>query len=84
MHLAVTSNNQWQFEVQGYFEEEAVYSYTEYLAGVDSGKYENIPAPQIAIDYWKLKPDARLRDVIIVVRADEVEHRDVNMILQIN
>ena len=64
--------------VVGYFEEEAVYSYTEYLAGVDSGKYENIPAPQIAIDYWKLQPDARLRDVIIVVRADEVEHRDVN------
>ena len=64
--------------VVGYFEEEAVYSYTEYLAGVDSGKYENIPAPQIAIDYWKLQLDARLRDVIIVVRADEVEHRDVN------
>lgn len=64
--------------VVGYFEEEAVYSYTEYLAGVDSGKYENIPAPQIAIDYWKLQPDATLRDVIIVVRADEVEHRDVN------
>ena len=64
--------------VVGYFEEEAVYSYTEYLAGVDSGKYENIPAPQIAIDYWKLQPDAKLRDVIIVVRADEVEHRDVN------
>ena len=64
--------------VVGYFEEEAVYSYTEYLAGVDSGKYENIPAPQIAIDYWKLQPDARLRDVIIVVRADETEHRDVN------
>ena len=64
--------------VVGYFEEEAVYSYTEYLAGVDSGKYENIPAPQIAIDYWKLQPDAKLRDVIIVVRADEVEHRNVN------
>ena len=64
--------------VVGYFEEEAVYSYTEYLAGVDSGKYENIPAPQIAIDYWKLQPDARLRDVIIVIRADEVENRDVN------
>ena len=64
--------------VVGYFEEESVYSYTEYLARVDSGKYENIPAPQIAIDYWKLQLDARLRDVIIVVRADEVEHRDVN------
>ena len=64
--------------VVGYFEEEAVYSYTEYLAGVDSGKYENVPAPQLAIDYWHLEPDARLRDVILVVRADEAGHRDVN------
>jgi len=62
----------------GYFEEEAVYSYTEYLAGVDSGRYENVPAPQIAIDYWKLPADARLRDVILVVRQDEAGHRDVN------
>ena len=64
--------------VVGYFEEEAVYSYTEYLAGVDSGKYENVPAPQLAINYWHLPADAKLRDVIIVVRADEAGHRDVN------
>lgn len=64
--------------VVGYFEEEAVYSYTEYLAGVDSGKYENVPAPQLAIDYWHLQPDATLRDVILVVRADEAGHRYVN------
>lgn len=62
----------------GYFEEEAVYSYTEYLAGIDRGQYENVAAPQIAIDYWKLAPDARLRDVILVVRDDEAGHRDVN------
>ena len=62
----------------GYFEEEAVYSYTEYLAGIDGGQYENVAAPQIAIDYWKLAPDARLRDVILVVRDDEAGHRDVN------
>jgi ubiquinol oxidase len=62
----------------GYFEEEAVYSYTEYLEGIDRGDYENVPAPQIAIDYWKLAPDARLRDVILVIRDDEAGHRDVN------
>ncbi len=62
----------------GYFEEEAVYSYTEYLAGVDNGTYKNVPAPQIAIDYWNLKPEATLRDVILVVRDDEAGHRDVN------
>ena len=64
--------------VVGYFEEEAVISYTEYLKQVDAGAHENIPAPQIAIDYWQLADDARLRDVIIAVRADEAEHRDVN------
>ena len=62
----------------GYFEEEAVYSYTQYLAGVNNGTYANVPAPQIAIDYWKLAPDARLSDVIVAVRADEAGHRDVN------
>jgi ubiquinol oxidase len=64
--------------IVGYFEEEAVYSYTEYLAGIDNGTHENVPAPQVAIDYWKLSPDSRLRDVILVVRADEAHHRDVN------
>ncbi len=64
--------------IVGYLEEEAVYSYTEYLEGVDNGKYENVPAPQIAIDYWQLPADARLRDVILVVRDDEAKHRDVN------
>ena len=64
--------------IVGYLEEEAVYSYTEYLAGVDKGTYPNVPAPQVAIDYWKLAPSALLRDVIIVVRADEALHRDVN------
>lgn len=64
--------------VVGYLEEEAVHSYTEYLAGVDDGTYPNVAAPRIAIDYWKLAPDARLREVIVAVRADEAGHRDVN------
>jgi ubiquinol oxidase len=62
----------------GYFEEEAVVSYTSYLAEIDAGRLENVAAPQIAIDYWNLPADARLRDVVIAVRADEAEHRDVN------
>jgi len=64
--------------VVAYFEEEAVLSYTQYLEEIDAGRHENVPAPQIAIDYWQLKPEASLRDVVIVVRADEAEHRDVN------
>ena len=60
------------------FEEEAVISYPHYLEEIDAGKHENVPAPQIAIDYWKLAPDARLRDVVLVIRNDEAGHRDVN------
>lgn len=64
--------------VVGYLEEEAVHSYTEYLAEVNSGFCTDVEAPEIAIDYWKLPPDARLHDLIIAVRADEIRHRDVN------
>ena len=64
--------------IVGYFEEEAVRSYTSYLAEIDAGRHENVAAPQIAIDYWQLSKDATLRDVVLAVRADEAEHRDVN------
>ncbi len=64
--------------IVGYFEEEAVVSYTQYLEEIDAGKHENVPAPQIAIDYWNLAPDARLRDVVQVIRDDEAGHRNVN------
>lgn len=62
----------------GYFEEEAVLSYTLYLAEIDSGRAANVPAPELAMRYWKLPAGATLRDVVLVVRADEAHHRDVN------
>ncbi len=64
--------------IVGYLEEEAIYSYGEYLAEIDAGKCENVSAPVIAIEYWDLPEDARLRDVVEVVREDEAKHRDVN------
>ncbi len=62
----------------GYFEEEAVISYTEYLKELESGVIEDQPAPKIAIDYWNLPLRATLKDVVKVVRDDEAGHRDVN------
>ena len=62
----------------GYFEDEAVKSYTEYLDLVQNGKVMNIRAPQLAIDYYNLKKNARLSDLIISVRADEMHHSDTN------
>lgn len=64
--------------VVGYFEEEAVISYTLYLKEIDEGRSPNVPAPAIAIHYWKMPADATLRDVVLKVRADEAHHRDVN------
>ena len=62
----------------GYFEEQAVVSYTQYLEQIDNGAVENISAPQTAIDYYNLKSDAKLRDVVIAVREDERGHSEVN------
>ena len=62
----------------GYFEEEAVLSYSLYLAEIESGRVPNCPAPAIARRYWDLADDATLADVVRVVRSDEAGHRDVN------
>ncbi|KAK9021993.1 hypothetical protein V6N11_011952 [Hibiscus sabdariffa] len=64
--------------VVGYLEEEAIHSYTEFLKELDNGNIENVPAPPIAIDYWRLPPNSPLRDIVLAVRADEAHHRDVN------
>lgn len=64
--------------IVGYFEEEAVVSYTSYLEEIDAGRHKNVAAPHIAIKYWKLKSDARLRDVVLAIRNDEAGHRNVN------
>jgi len=62
----------------GYFEDQAVISYTQYLEEIDAGRTPNIPAPKTARDYYGLAEDATLRDVVIAVRADEQGHADVN------
>lgn len=61
-----------------YFEEEAVRSYTDYLAMVEAGEVENVPAPQLAIDYYGMKSSAKLSDLIVKVRADEQHHSIIN------
>jgi ubiquinol oxidase len=64
--------------VVGYFEEEAIHSYEHYLKLVTEGKHENIQAPELAIEYWKLDPHAKLDDIIKATIKDEMRHRDVN------
>lgn len=43
-----------------------------------SNNRTDFPAPEIAIDYWRLPQDAKLLDVIYAVRSDETTHRFVN------
>ncbi|TDL23185.1 AOX, alternative oxidase mitochondrial precursor [Rickenella mellea] len=65
----------------GYLEEEAVLTYTRCIEEIESGKlpeWSTLPAPEIAKDYWRLAPDAKLLDVIYAVRSDESTHRFVN------
>ena len=62
----------------GYFEEQAVISYTDYLKQIDNGSAKNIPAPKIAIEYYGLRKTATLRDVVLAVRQDERGHAKVN------
>lgn len=62
----------------GYLEEEAVRSYSHYLDLVDTHEHRNIQAPEMAIAFWNLPSDARLRDVIQATIEDEKRHRDAN------
>lgn len=65
----------------GYLEEEAVRTYTKAIEAYDAGQlgsWQSMAAPTLAKQYWYLADDATMRDVLLAVRADESNHRDVN------
>lgn len=65
----------------GYLEEEAVKTYTYCLECIDDETlliWKTKPAPRLAVNYWRLKEGAVMRDVILAIRADEAHHRVVN------
>ncbi len=70
--------------IVGYLEEEAVLSYTSFLHQIDSGQHANPEAPAFAQSYWHLAQDARLRDMVIATRNDEIRHCDANHALAHN
>ena len=54
---------------------------THCIEAIESGhlpEWQSRPAPAIAIDYWRLPPNATMLDVIYAVRSDESTHRFVN------
>ncbi|CAO1636421.1 unnamed protein product [Sympodiomycopsis kandeliae] len=65
----------------GVLEEEAVKTYTGLIKDVEEGRlpeWEQMAAPQIAKEYWKLPDDALMLDMIKVIRADEAGHRFIH------
>lgn len=62
----------------GYLAEQSVGGYTRYLEQIRAGARPDSPAPESAIAYWNLAPDARLSDMVIAMREDEAIHRDIH------
>lgn len=65
----------------GYLEEEAVITYSHALDELDAGnipEWTKMAAPDIAKVYWCLKDDATIKELLLVVRADEANHSHVN------
>jgi ubiquinol oxidase len=76
--VAYIINQKLCHRMVGYLEEEACVSYTEFLKMIDSEKYPNKEIPEWAKKYWKLEPNAKLRELVVAIREDEAGHRDVN------
>ena len=68
----------------GYLEETAVHTYSNILHHCETpgthlhNDWAALPAPDIAISYWSLQPEATWVDTLKRMLADEAHHRDVN------
>lgn len=65
----------------GYLEEEAVHTYTECIRMIDEDRlplWKITNAPNFAKEYYGLDDSAKIRDVLLNIRADEAIHRSVN------
>lgn len=66
----------------GYLESEAVITYSRAIADLEAGKlpkWEDMKAPPIARDYFKMKDgEDSVLDLLRVIRADEAKHCEVN------
>ena len=58
----------------GFLEECAHRAYNDYLGAIDAGQIPNVPAGELAKQYYRLPENARLRDVVLHVRGDEAYH----------
>jgi len=84
MFIAYLISPRWVHSMVGYLEEEAVHTYTRCIKELDEGKipeWTDKLAPEIAVKYWALGEGAKMRDLLLAVRADEAGHSHVNHVL---
>eukprot|EP00340_Litonotus_pictus_P009580 CAMPEP_0170514592 /NCGR_PEP_ID=MMETSP0209-20121228/1173_1 /TAXON_ID=665100 ORGANISM="Litonotus pictus, Strain P1" /NCGR_SAMPLE_ID=MMETSP0209 /ASSEMBLY_ACC=CAM_ASM_000301 /LENGTH=197 /DNA_ID=CAMNT_0010798747 /DNA_START=320 /DNA_END=913 /DNA_ORIENTATION=+ len=65
----------------GYLEEEAVKTYTNMINDFDKGKlpkWKKMPISEDPKRYWELPQEATMRELLLAIRADEVNHREFN------
>merc|ERR1719389_599058 len=68
----------------GYLEETAVHTYTNIVHMTETPgtqlhtAWRDVPAPEVAVKYWRMPEDAMWVDCLKRMLADESHHRDVN------
>ena len=69
----------------GYVEEEACSTYTKIIGGINHAPegselaaWRTQQAPAIGRAYWHLGEEGTVLDLMLAIRADEANHRDVN------
>lgn len=65
----------------GYMKEQAIKNYTECIDELAAGKlpgWADIDVPKKARKYWALEKDAKMRDALLCMRADEALHREMH------
>jgi hypothetical protein len=65
----------------GYMKEQSIKNYTDCIDDLAVGKlpgWADVEVPKRARQYWALDKDAKMRDVLLCIRADETLHREMN------
>jgi len=62
----------------GYLEEDAIEVYEQYLLVLKQQPKKNVPAPEIAYQYWEFSGKVKLDAMIKAIIKDEKRHRDTN------
>jgi hypothetical protein len=80
----ILTNGKFCHRLVGHLEESACHTYKDIIAHLEDPANTELhawgkeAAPEIAINYWKLKKDATVVDVFLQILADEDNHKKVN------